>query len=76
MYGRLYIERGIKMVKELLIYDLAMAQELCRMGHVMTFAKRDRVAGNNKLIFCFQLDETVEDDFEMLKDRLRRTGSI
>lgn len=76
MYGRLYIERGIKMVKELLIYDLAMAQELCRMGHVMTFAKRDRVAGNNKLIFCFQLDDTVEDDFEMLKDRLRRTGSI
>ena len=46
------------------------------MGHVMTFAKRDRVAGNNKLIFCFQLDETVEDDFEMLKDRLRRTGRI
>lgn len=76
MYGRLYIERGIKMVKELLIYDLAMAQELCRMGHVMTFAKRDRVAGNNKLIFCFQLDDTVEYDFEMLKDRLRRTGSI
>ena len=76
MYGRLYIERGIKMVKELLIYDLAMAQELCRMGHVMTFAKRDRVAGNNKLIFCFQLDDTVEDDFEMLKDRLRRTGRI
>lgn len=64
------------MIKELLIYDLAMAQELCRMGHVMTFAKRDRVAGNNKLIFCFQLDETVEDDFEMLKDRLKRTGSI
>lgn len=64
------------MIKELLIYDLAMAQELCRMGHVMTFVKRDRVAGDNRLIFCFHIDKTINDDFEMLKDRLRRTGSI
>ena len=53
-----------------------MAQELCRMGHVMTFVKRDRVAGNNRLIFCFHIDKTINDDFEMLKDRLRRTGFI
>lgn len=64
------------MTKELLIYDLAMAQELCRMGHVMTFVKRDRVSGNNRLIFCFHIDKTINDDFEMLKDKLRRTGFI
>ena len=64
------------MIKELLIYDLAMAQELCRMGHVMTFAKKDRVAGNNKVIFCFRLDKTIDADFEMLKNRLKTTGRI
>ena len=63
------------MEKELVVFDLAFAQELCRRGYLMSYCEPNRNEPD-RLVFKFKIVPGIWEDFNELKERYRLYGQI
>lgn len=61
--------------KDIVVFDTVFAQELCRMGHLIRNIEVNRNEPNRN-VFFFKNDETVQEDYNTLIERIRTTGSV
>ena len=62
-------------MKELCVFDLAFAQELCRRGYLMSYCEPNRNEPD-RLVFKFKIVDGIWDDYHEIMERIRTYGQI
>ena len=63
------------MEKELVVFDLAFAQELCRRGYLMSYCEPNKNEPD-RLVFKFACVPGIWKDYYDIMERIRKYGQI